>query len=547
MTTRREFLGSIGAAAGAWRAAAQARKPNVVVILADDMGFSDAGCYGGEIETPNIDRLAASGIRFTQAYSTARCGPSRSALLTGYYAQQTASDVMTPGRIPDYTWFLPEYLRPLGYRSYHSGKWHLKLIPGAGGAGFDRSYTQLDEFRYFTQNRHQLDGEPLPKPGDGYYGTIAIADYSIRFLRDHAQNHAGKPFFLYLAFHAPHFPLHALADDIAHYKDKFAEGWDVIRQRRWERMRAAGLIHCGLAPLERNMWTRWNTPDQELFAKIGPGEVTRAVPWASLTAEQKDFQRTKMAIHAAMTTRMDIEIGRVLKQIEQMGAARDTVVLFLSDNGASSEQIIRGDGHDPAAPPGSARSHLCLGPGWAAASNAPFRLYKSWVHEGGIASPLIVHWPNGLAQPNALRHTPCHFVDIVPTVLELAGARIQAAPVEGAPGFDGRSLVPAFEKDIAAVHDFLYFSHYGHRALRMGDWKLVSTGTGFGDVFRDWELYDMARDRSEQVNLAGVHPDLVSRMEARWTALDQEFIRRRENAPPSTQRLLAAAAGPKSG
>lgn len=537
MQSRREFLLSMGAAAGAWYAPAPRKKPNFLVILADDMGYSDAGCYGGEIETPNIDRLAKAGLRFTQGYSTARCGPSRSALLTGYYAQQTAADVMTPGRIPDYAWFLPEYLRPLGYRSYHSGKWHIKLVPCEGGVGFDHSYTMLDEDRYFTQNRHELDGEPLPKPEDGYYSTTAIADYAIRFLKEHQRYHFDKPFFLYLAFHCPHFPLHALAEDIARYRDKFAEGWDLIRQRRWERMRVMGLVNCALPPLERNMWTRWNTPDQELFAKIGPGEVTRAVPWGSLTAEQKSFQRTKMAIHAAMITRMDVEIGRVLQQIEQMGAERDTVVFFLSDNGASSEQIIRGDGHDPGARPGSARSYLCLGPGWAAACNAPFRLYKSWLQEGGIASPFIVCWPNGIAQSNALRHTPCHFVDIVPTVVELAGGNVAGAPVEGAPSFAGRSLVPTFQKDVP-LHDWLYFSHYGHRALRMGNWKLISTGDGFGKPFRDWELYDLSRDRCEQVNLAGMHQELVARMQARWTEIDEEFARRRESAPPSTKRVM---------
>lgn len=196
-------------------------------------------------------------------------------------------------------------------------------------------------------------------------------------MKEHAQYHQGRPFFLYLAFLAPHFPLHAPAEDIARYKGQFAEGWDVVRRRRWERMRTMGLIHCDLALLERDTWTRWNTPDQELLAKIGPGEVTRAVPWASLTPEQKNLQRTKMAIHAAMITRMDLEIGRVLKQIEHMGAERDTLIIFLSDNGASSELIIRGDGHDANAPPGSARSYLCLGPGWASACNAPFRLHKS--------------------------------------------------------------------------------------------------------------------------------------------------------------------------
>src|SRR3954469_17829659 len=214
MLHRRDFLRvGVGAAAAAASVlpAAPSKKPNLLVILADDMGFSDARCYGGDIDTPNLDRLPAGGVRFTQAYSTARCGPSRSCLLTGYYAQQTASDVMTPGNVPTYTKFLPEYLKPLGYRSYHSGKWHIRFTPREG-VGFDRSYTLLDEDRYFTPRRLELDGAPLPrpKPEDHYYTTVAIADYGVKFLREHAREHAQNPFLMYLAPHSPHFPLHAL-------------------------------------------------------------------------------------------------------------------------------------------------------------------------------------------------------------------------------------------------------------------------------------------------------------------------------------------------
>ena len=324
------------------------------------------------------------------------------------------------------------------------------------------------------QDHHELDGEPLPKPGEGYYSTTAIADYGVRFLKEHARDHANDPFFLYLAFHSPHFPLQAPADDIARYKDKFAEGWDTARERKWQRMHRMGLVNCPLAPLEPNMWTRWNTPDEELIAKIGPGEVTRAVPWSTLTPEQKNFQRTKMAIHAAMITRMDLEIGKVLDQLKAMNAERDTVIVFLSDNGASSEQLIRADGHDKTAPLGSARTFLGLGPGWASNSNAPFRLHKSWVNEGGIASPLIVHWPNGIKEQNKLRHNPCHFVDVLPTLVDLAGG--STAADRRSPPLPGRSLAPAFQKDGAAPHDYLYFNHNNNRAIRVGDWKLIATG-----------------------------------------------------------------------
>src|ERR1041384_1391142 len=244
MIHRREFLHLAGAASaasilGASRPvfAAPSRKPNFLLILADDMGFSDAGCYGGDIDTPNLDRLAARGVRFTQGYSTARCGPSRSSLLTGYYAQQTASDVMTPGNVPQYTRFIPDHLKPLGYRTYHSGKWHIRFTP-LGGVGFDRSYTLLDEDRYFPPRRLELDGQrlPQPKPEDHYYTTSAIADYGVRFLQDHAREHAADPFLLYLAPHSPHFPLQALPAAIEKYKDCFAEGWDALRERKHARM-----------------------------------------------------------------------------------------------------------------------------------------------------------------------------------------------------------------------------------------------------------------------------------------------------------------------
>jgi arylsulfatase len=521
--------GTAGDSGGA-AAATPAKKPNFLLLLADDMGFSDPGCFGGEIETPNLDRLASQGVRFTQMYSTARCGPSRNCLMTGYYAQQTAVDIMTPGNVPDYVQFAPEVLKPLGYRSYHSGKWHLRFATGEGGVGFDHSYTLMDEDRYFTPKTMLLDGEKLPQPKieDHYYTTTAIADRAVGFLKEHARDHTGDPFFLYFAPHAPHFPLQAPAEDIEKYKDKFAEGWDTAREVKLARMKRMGLVNCELAPLEPNMWTPWNTPDAELLAKIGPGEVTRAVHWSTLTAEQKALQRTKMAIHAAMITRMDTEIGKLLDQLKAMDAERDTVVIFLSDNGASSEQLIRGDGHDRSSPLGSASSFLGLGPGWASNSNAPFRLHKSWVNEGGIASPMIVRWPAGIRDQNKLRHDACHFVDILPTFLDLAGGSV-------AKGVAGRSLAPAFQKDGAAPHDFIYFNHNDNRALRIGDQKVIATGkTG------EWELYDMAKDRSEQHNLAGAKAETMRSMSTRWQQLDDGFVRQRESAKPTAKRRMPA-------
>lgn len=520
MLSRRAFLAS----------AAPRRKPNLLVILADDMGFSDAGCYGGDIETPNLDRLAANGLRFNHMYSTARCGPSRNCILTGQYAQQNACDIMTPGNIPAWTKLAPEYLKPLGYRSYHVGKWHIRFKP-LEGAGFDRSYTLMDQDRFFTPRRHLLDDQPLtpPKPGDNYYATVALGDHAVKFLEGHK---AADPFYMYLAFTAPHFPLHALQEDIDRYRDKFADGWDAARERRHSRMRKAGLINCALAPLEADMRPAWNTTDAQLLEKIGPGEVTKAVPWSTLTAEQKKLQRTKMAIHAAMITRMDREIGRVLDQLEKMNALDDTMIMFMSDNGASSEQLIRADGHDPAAAPGAGASHLCLGPGWASSSNAPFRLHKSWVHEGGISSPMIVHWPSGIRAKGQVRQTPGHFIDLVPTLVDVAGGG-KAEPGEGAPPLPGRSLRPAFDRDGTVPRDWLYFNHSNNRALRMGDYKIVAAGKD-----GPWEMYDLRRDRCEQKNLIQEQAPRAEKMAAIWKQADQEFVKTREAAPTSRKAKL---------
>jgi len=533
MLDRRTFLRTTAAAAlpaaASQQRSSSGKKPNLLVILADDMGFSDARCYGGDIDTPNIDRLANNGLRFTQGYSTARCGPSRGSLMSGYYAQQTAGDVMTPGNIPEWTRYAPHYLKPLGYRTYHAGKWHIRFKP-CHGAGFHHSYWLQDQNRFFTPTSHFLDDKPLPpvkSVEEGFYGTINIADHAVRMLKDHAKDHASDPFFLYLAFTSPHFPLHALQKDIDRYKDRFREGWDVNRHLRWERMRSMGLVKTDLPPLDTAIYPPWNTSDAELAEKVGPGEVPRAVPWDTLTPVQKEFQRTKMAIHAAMITRMDTEIGRVLDQLKAMNATDDTLILFLSDNGASAEIMIRADGHDAKAAPGSAASHLCLGPGWSSAANAPFRLHKSWVHEGGISSPWIAHWPNGIKDKGKLRHNPCHFVDVVPTLIELAGGTAKGSDGAGAPPFAGRSIASVFQKDYSAPKDFIYFHHNNNRAIRTGDWKAVSIGKD-----GPWELYNIKENRSETKNLATAQPARLARMTALWQQTEDHFVKTREAAKP---------------
>ena len=544
--TRRDFLKSVAATAGAaavpsWalRAAAEAapsHKPNFLVIVADDMGFSDAGCYGSDIATPNLDRLAAGGIRFTQCYSTARCWPSRACILTGYYAQQVRRDAMpgvkggTGGKRPAWARLLPEMLRPLGYRSYHSGKWHVDGRPVQ--CGFDLSFEYSDSDHHFlpAKKAAELDPPLQPvKPEEGYYSSTAVADHAIRQLRDHAANHADRPFFEYLAFTEPHFPVQALREDIDRYRDRYLEGWDAVRRERWRRMTDMGLVTCKLSAPNPDSLPAWNLKPEELRTRIGPGEAPKAIPWDQLTDEQKRFQATKMAIHAAMVDRIDREIGRVLEQVKAMNAYENTVIFFVSDNGASAEQMIRGDGHDPAAPPGSAKSFLCLGPGWSTACNTPLRLHKVWVHEGGISSPLIVHWPAGIPARGEWRRDVCHFIDLAPTLLELAGGRWpeqwDGKPVPPPPG---RSLGPAFARDGAVAREFLWWCHEGNRAIRMGDWKLVAEGAA-----GPWELYDMRTDRAESDNLAGKNPEKARELSDRWTRAAED-IRLLANADGAT-------------
>jgi len=499
-----------------------ARKPNVLVIIADDMGYADAGCYGGEIGTPNLDRLATNGLRFTQCYSTGRCWPSRTSLLTGYYPQQVRMDPVR-GRLPKWTRVAPHYLKPLGYRCYHSGKWHLRNAPKpVADGGFDHSYVLRDHDRFFCPKNHELDDRKLApiQEGTDFYVTTAIAEHATDFLKEHAEKHADSPFYCYLAFTSPHFPLHALQKDIARYRDRYLQGWDVIGKQRWRRQREMGLVNCKAAALEPDVIPSWNFSRDKLQEMIGPGEADRAVPWKDLTEEQKRFQATKMAIHAAMIDRMDQEIGRVLDQIRKMNAFEDTVILFVSDNGASAEQIIRGDKHDPSAAPGSAHSYLCLGPGWSSAANTPFRLHKSWVHEGGISSPLIVHWPAGLKARGELRHDPCHFIDVLPTVLDVTGAANFSPQWNGqtAPPLPGTSLTPAFTKNNAIAHEYIYFHHMTNRAIRVGNWKLVAKGKD-----GPWELYDLGTDRCESKNLADMHPDKVAQMSELWQRCEDKF------------------------
>jgi arylsulfatase A-like enzyme len=498
--------------------------PNILLILVDDLGFSDIGCFGGEIQTPNLDRLAKNGIRFTSFYNTGRCWPTRAALMTGYYAQQVGFDSI-PGepparRGPRPRWapMLPKRLKPLGYRCYHSGKWHLDGLPLASGS-FDRSYLLKDQGRFFHPKLHWQDDVKLPPvhPNSGFYSTTAISNHAIETLEEHQSEHADRPFFYFLAFTAPHFPLHALPEDIAAYEGKYDVGWNEIRRRRWARIQSSGLLNGQLSEVEPEIGPPYDFP--QAIEELGAGEINRPDPWDTLTPLQKRFQADKMELHAAMVHRIDIEIGRVVQQIREMGRFENTLILFLSDNGASAEIMIRADGHDPQAIPGSAQSYLCLGPGWSNACNTPFRRHKTWVHEGGTHTPMIVHWPNRILDEGALRRSPGHVIDIVPTLLEAAGS--PAAKTTSVPGqvppLPGISLLPAFTGDVQLQRSSLWWLHEGNRAIRVGEWKLVAARG------QPWELFNVSSDPTEQHDRIADEKQRADRLASEWNRLLDEF------------------------
>lgn len=402
-------------------AGAAAPRPNIVLIMADDMGYSDIGCYGGEIGTPNIDRLATEGIRFTQFYNMPRCSPTRAALLTGLYNHEAGL-----GEVPEYGHLIggpgylahlndqcvtvAEVLREAGYATYMSGKWHLgrERPHWPVDRGFERSEALVDccsnffgdaqaneqRKRVSSRERYAIDDELWRPPAEGFYSTDWFGANAMRMIRDHRSD---KPFFLYLAFTAPHWPLQARPGDIAKYKGKYREGWSVIRQRRFDRMKKMGLLAAD-----------WTLPSAE-----GP------VPdWNKLSATQRDEFDTRMAIYAAMIDVMDRNIGGVLDALEQRGFDDNTIVLFLSDNGATHEFFPgkRGSAF------GARDSYHGYGIGWAHASNTPFRLYKHWVHEGGISTPLIARWPKGITRAGTFYKHPAHLIDFMATAIEVSGA-----------------------------------------------------------------------------------------------------------------------------
>ena len=485
-------------------------QPNIVLIMADDMGYSDIGCYGGEIHTPNLDRLAAGGLRFSQFYNGARCCPTRASLLTGLYAHQAGVGFMVgnqgypayQGYLNDTSVTIAEALKPAGYHTLMAGKWHVGAAEGhwPTDRGFDRYFGLLSGgANYFDITKTKAEGvtrkmafddRPYHPPKEGFYMTDAFSDHAVEFLDEHGRD--DKPFFLYLPYTAPHWPLHAWPEDIARYKGRYRKGWDRLRAERRARMVEMGLIRADweMSPRDATTWP-W---DQE---------------------KDKDLLDQKMAVYAAQIERMDYGIGRVLKKIEVLGKRDNTLVMFLADNGGCAEGGPVGfDRRKNGLPPGGVDSYMSYGLSWANASNTPFRRYKHWVHEGGIATPFIASWPAVIENGGTITHEVGHIIDVMATCVDAAGAEYpKTHEGQAVTPLEGKSLVPIFRNGTREGHDALFWEHEGNRAVRKGKWKLVSAHGG------SWELYDLEADRTELKNLIDKHPDKARELEAlyqRW-------------------------------
>jgi len=526
-------------------AAADAPRPNIILIMSDDMGYSDINCYGSEIETPVLNGLAEGGLRFTQFYNTARCCPTRASLISGLYMHQAGVGHMMNDRGQDgYRGDLnnrcvtiAEALRPAGYATYMAGKWHVTKDTRPDGGklnwplqrGFDRFYGTIHGAgSFFDPNTLTRDNtmispyaDPEYKPETFYY-TDAINDHVVRFISEHRERSGQQPFFIYVTHTAAHWPMHALPEDIAKYKGKYDRGYKAIREARFERMKQLGVI--------------------EKHWKLSP----QAEQWDAVPEEHRAWEARCMEVYAAMIDRMDQGIGRIVGELKRQEMFDNTLVFFLQDNGGCAEGMGRGGNNvqradgptlppmDPAAlqpsmiprqtrdgwpvlqgkgvMPGPADTYHGYGRGWANVSNTPFREYKHWVHEGGISTPLIAHWPAGIKRHGELEHQPSHLIDIMATCVDLAGAKYPAE-VKGVAiqPMEGTSLARAFAGEKLDREGAIYWEHEGNRAVRLGKWKLVAKGRN-----GPWELYDVEADRSEMNDLATEQPDRVAQMADLW-------------------------------
>ena len=528
-----------------------ADRPNIILIMSDDMGWSDLGCYGGEINTPNLDALAGGGVRFTQFYNTARCCPTRAALLTGLYPHQAGiGHMMDERNLPGYhgdlnqnTPTIAEALRPAGYRNYQVGKWHVTRHVNENTSkhnwpqqrGFDRNYTMVTGAGSFydpwslvrdnTTVSPYADAEYTPQQ---YYFTDAISDHAVRYIGDHAKDHADKPFFMYVAYTAAHWPMHALPEDIKKYDGKYDAGYSPFREARLKKSTSLGLFDSPLTL----------SPQAEDWNKI----------------ENKEWESACMEVYAAMIDRMDQGIGKIVDELKRTNKFDNTLVMFLQDNGACAELMGRnGNAKHPDIPrpdkptlpamkptdfhtgitpdqtrdgfpvrmgknamPGPADTYIAYGRGWANVSNTPFREYKHWVHEGGILTPLIMHWPAATEAANRGRifREAGHLIDLMATCIDVAKVKFPETLRDAktvAP--EGVSLAPALSLASLKREQPIFWEHEGNRAVRIGQWKIVAKGPK-----GEWELYDITNDRIESKNLASAQPDRVKSMSAQWDA-----------------------------
>ena len=491
---------------------AQTKKPNIIIILADDMGFSDLGCYGSEIQTPNLDQLASEGIRLRQFYNAARCCPSRAALMTGLYPHQAgmgwmaAADLGTPAyqdNLNNTSVTIAEVLRSAGYDTYMAGKWHLTHERKIDGnvtdnwpkqRGFNRYFGIVPGgANYFTPELYS-DNHRYKAP-DNFYLTDAISDTSVKFIDTHFKAHADQPLFMYVAYTAPHWPLHALQKEIDTYKERYKAGWDQIRAQRFERQQALGLFPKGTA--------------------LSPRDSVVA-DWNSLPKEKQEEMAMRMAIYAAQIDIMDQGIGRIVAKLKEEQQLDNTLIFFMSDNGACAEFVSSGASKEVNGKKDSFESYRIQ---WANVSSTPFKAYKHYTYEGGIASPLIVHWPKGIdpALNNSWANGYGHLIDIMATCVDVAHANYPKT-YKGNPitPMQGKSLAPLFTAQ-PFHRGKVFWEHEANIALRDGSWKLVTSTPENADFdSTTLKLYDLSTDPTELVDLSATHPERVHRMYQQW-------------------------------
>lgn len=529
--TRRHFLscaaGTVAAAGLADSALtavpspSNAKRPNIILMMADDMGFSDIGCYGSEIRTASLNKLAAGGMRFTQFYNSPRCCPSRAALMTGLYSHQAGFGLMADnygrfsapaysGDLNDRCVTIAEALRPAGYQTAMCGKWHLTPpIPDFKHnwplqRGFDHYFgTIAGASSYFDPATLTRDNESI-RADKGFYYTDAIGSHAVNFIDQFGRK--PDPFFLYVAFTSPHWPLQALDEDISRYSDRYQGGWDALRAERHARMTKMGIVDG-----------KWEMTPRD----------PRVPAW--VLASDKEWEARRMAVYAAQIDRMDQNIGKIVNKLDERGLTNDTLILFMSDNGGNYEEMggspgavaqdplfrphetqdgkLMRPGNKPSIDPGPADTYASYGIPWGNSSNTPFRQYKHFAHEGGISTPLVAHWPAGIAGKGVITPQIGHEIDIMATCLDVAGAAYPSTH-QGKPvlPLEGKSLRPVFEGKQREGHENICWEHEGNTAVRQGKWKLVSSYPDW------WELYDMEADRTEMHNLADRHPDRVRQM-----------------------------------